>query len=189
MRINVRLEGVQAARNQLARMGRKVDPVVRGTLNTTATKTRNEQYVRPLNTTLKAKRVRQAIRIKRARRNLVQSRLIPSGAGVPVVEYASWGFDVLDKTRARIWVRGVHGRKVAAGFVNPSSVKQLPWMTKSVKNSDNKTYTYARALKTAIAPSVAHWFAQITTSNTVRWVNQFMAQELTRRLQQELNKP
>ena len=48
MQLRVKIKGLEDARRKLERAGRRVDPVLRGALNTTATKTRAERYVKPL---------------------------------------------------------------------------------------------------------------------------------------------
>lgn len=188
MRVNVSLQGVGRAKRQLERMGRRVDPVLRGALNTTATKTRTERYVKPLKSTLKGKLVRKAMVVKRARRGRMNSRIIPSGAGIPVTEYSNWGFDPIDKTRARIWIRGVNGKKIAAGFVNPSGKKKMPLQTLSRKTARGKTYAYARKLQVANGFSAAYWFKQLSGGATVSWASDFLQREFERRMKAEIEK-
>lgn len=192
--MNVRLVGREFAQARLREIGRSVDPVVRGSVNTTATRARRDRYVKPLNGILSngggrgARTNLQRIKLKRANTNHSNARLIPSGAGIPVPNYKSWGYDPIDKTRARIWVMGPSGRKVAAGFVNPSSLQQLPWMTRSVKRAKTKTYTYQRSLQTALGLSTAYWFKQLSGTGTIRWVNTFLQQEFERRIRREIAK-
>ena len=186
--MNVKLVGVEQAQLRLREAGAKVEPVMRGALNTAATKTRTERYVRPMSGTLKGARVRAALRVKRANSRRLNSRIIPSSSGVLVVRYRNWGFDVIDATRARIWVTGPKGRKVAAGFVNPSSANRLPLSTRSSRTKGAKTYAYKRALQLAQGPSVAYWFKQLTDGQTIRWVNAFLQQEFDRRIRREIAK-
>lgn len=188
MQFGVRVVGVEQAMQRLAEVGRKVDPVLRGALNTTATKTRTERYVKGLTGSIKAVRVRRALKIKRANSRYMNARIIPSSAGILVLNYQTWGFDQIDATRGRIWVSGVNGRKVAAGFVNPSSAQKLPLSTRSSKTRGAKAYNYKRALQLAQGPSAAYWFKQLTDSQTINWVNAYLQQEFAKRLRKELSK-
>lgn len=189
MQLRVQIKGLEDARRKLERAGRRVDPSLRGALNTTATKTRAERYVKPLRASIQPKRVRGAMRIKRARRGMMNSRIIPSSAGIPVIHYKSWGFDAIDSTRARIWVRGPGSRKTGAGFVNPSSKNKLPLSTRSSKNTrGGKSYTYKRHLQLAQGPSVAYWFKGLSSSGTQSWVSAFLQEEFSKRMQKELDK-
>lgn len=188
MRLSVKLVGEEQAKARLAAVGRKVDPVLRGALNTTGTKARTERYVKPMSPSIKAQRLRGALKLKRARRGRMEARIIPSSSGILVVNYRTWGFDVIDATRARIWVRGPAGRKVAAGFVNPSSSQKLPWSTRSSRTKGSKTYAYKRALQLAQGPSAAYWFKQLSGSPTIRWVSAYLQQEFEKRLTKEIAK-
>ena len=189
MQLKVQLKGLKEAQRKLERAGRRVEPVLRGALNTTATKTRAERYVKPLRASIQPKRVRGAMRIKRARRGMMNSRIIPSSAGIPVIHYKSWGFDAVDSTRARIWVRGPGSRKTGAGFVNPSSKNKLPLSTRSSKTTrGGKAYTYKRHLQLAQGPSVAYWFKGLSSSGTQSWVSAFLQEEFSKRMQKELDK-
>ena len=189
MNVTVKLLGLKAAERQLQAQAKKVDPVLRGALNTTATKTRTERFVKPLTQTIRPQRVRSAIKVKRARRGRMDARIIPSSSGVLVVNYRTWGFDVIDATRARIWVRGPRGRKIAAGFVNPSSSQKLPLSTRSSKTTARgKTYAYKRALQLARGPSTAYWFKQLATTQTIKWTSDYLQAEFAKRLQKEIDK-
>lgn len=179
MQVNVKLKGVESAKRELARQAKKIDPALRGALNTTATKTRTERFVKPLSKTLAGKRVRSGMKIKRARRGMMNSRIIPSSAGVPVVMYRNWGMtDPISPTRARIWVAGPSGRKIAAGFINPASKNRLPLSTRGK----------GAGLHLADGPSLAYWFKDLAGSATMAWANQFLKEEFERRAQKELNK-
>lgn len=188
MELSVRVVGLEQARAQLLAAGKKVDPVLRGALNTTATKSRAERYVKPLGKTIAGPRARRALRVKRANSRRMEARIIPSSSGIIVVSYKTWGFDVIDATRARIWVIGPNGRKVAAGFVNPSSAHRLPLSTRSSKTKGAKTYTYRRALQLAQGPSAAYWFKQLSGGQTIAWVNAYLQQEFRKRMNRELSK-
>ncbi|MBN0308424.1 hypothetical protein JTL37_34640, partial [Pseudomonas aeruginosa] len=100
--------------------GRRVDPVMRGALNTTATQTRKQRYNEPMRPAFTSAFANRRIVIKRARAGRMNARLIPSSSGVNVTAYRRWIFEPINSTRARIYVVGPNGRKVAAGFVNPS---------------------------------------------------------------------
>ncbi|MBW6267954.1 hypothetical protein KZ859_36700, partial [Pseudomonas aeruginosa] len=84
-----------------------------------------------------------------------------------------WIFEPINSTRARIYVVGPNGRKVAAGFVNPSGRLQRPLSTRSARGRSPNvaSYTYRRALQEAQGPSVAYWFRLLTTAKTIRWTN------------------
>ena len=190
--MNVRLVGRELAQARLAAIGRSVEPVARGAVNTTATRSRAERYVKPLAGTIAAPRLRRALRVKRANSRRMDARIIPSSSGVLVVNYRQWGFDVIDATRARIWVAGPNGKKIAAGFVNPSSRQRMPLSTRSGKTvqkaGGQRTYAYQRALQLAQGPSVAYWFRQFTDAGTIRWTNIFLQQEFERRIRREIAK-
>lgn len=192
MNLGVRLVGRELAHARLAAIGRSVEPVARGAVNTTATRSRAERYVKPLSGTIDAPRLRRALRVKRANSRRMDARIIPSSSGVLVVNYRQWGFDVIDATRARIWVAGPSGKKIAAGFVNPSSRQRLPLSTRSGKTvqkaGGQRTYAYQRALQLAQGPSVAYWFRQFTDAVTIRWTNIFLQQEFERRIRREIAK-
>lgn len=184
MQIALKVYGVDMAKARLAAVGRKVDPVLRGALNTTATKTRTDRYVKPMQGALDKQFVRQGMRIKRARRGMMNSRIIPSSSGVPVTRYRSWFFEWISPTRARLWVRGPLGRKLAAGFVNPSSAAQQPWRTKRTRIR----VTDQNFLMPALGPSVAYWFRKFSTTKTINWTNTFLQQEFEKRLRKEIAK-
>lgn len=191
--LRVRVVGVEQATKRLAEINKSVDPVLRGALNTTATKTRAEQYAKPLKNVIKSgggqPLINSRLKVKRANRRFMNSRIIPSGAGIEATAYRNWGYNPVDKTRGQIWVGGVGGaRKLAAGFVNPSSKKKLPWQTRSEKRTANKTYSYGREIQEALAPSTAYWFKQMTTPSTLNWVNTFLQQEFAKRMNKELAK-
>lgn len=188
MQVSLRVVGLEQATARLREAGKKVDGVLRGALNTTATKGRTERYVRPLSKTIAGARARRALRIKRANSRRMEARIIPSSSGVLVANYKTWGYDQIDATRARIWVRGPNGRKVAAGFVNPASINRLPLSTRSSKTRGAKAYAYRRALQLAQGPSAAYWFKQLTDSRAIAWVNAYLQQEFAKRLRKELNK-
>ena len=185
--LTVRVIGLEQAQERLSAAGRKVEPVLRGALNTAAAKVRAERFVKPMAKSISGKRLRSALKVKRANSRRLESRVIPSSSGISVLHYLSWGFDPIDKTRARIWVRSPSGRKVAAGFVNPSSLHKLPLATRSSKTTARgKTYTYKRGLITAMGPSTAYWFKQLADAGTIRWTNTFLQQEFESRIRKEL---
>ncbi|MCO7558031.1 hypothetical protein [Metapseudomonas otitidis] len=195
MRVSVTMAGADLARARLEAIGRKVEPVLRGTMNTGATQTRKTQYLQPLSRIINAALVRERLVIKRANSRRLNARIIPSSSSVEVIRYASWGYDRIDATRGRIWVMGPSGRKVAAGFVNPSASNPQPLSTRSsrarqvgpnTRNPERTSYTYRRALQNAQGPSIAYWFRQLTGSGTIRWVNAFLQQELERRIRREI---
>ncbi|PKM30229.1 MAG: hypothetical protein CVV07_07375 [Gammaproteobacteria bacterium HGW-Gammaproteobacteria-11] len=188
MELSLKLQGRPFAEALLKTVQRSVDPVLRGTLNTTVTATRRERFTKPLRGVLSSRRANRRMVIKRARRGRMDARLIPSGSGIPVTEYSRWGFDAIDKTRARVWVVGLGGKKVAAGFVNPGAQRKLPLSTRSQKIGRVRTYTYKRALGEALAPSVAYWFKRLAQGNTLRWTNAFLRREFERRIKIELAK-
>lgn len=189
MKLSVKLLGVDQAEATLKRKGRRIDGVLRGALNSTATKARAERYVKPLSSTLAPKRTRSVMYIKRARKGLMNSRVIPSSRAIPVVHYKTWGYDAIDKTRARIWVRGPSGRKIAAGFVNPSSKNKLPLSSYIVRsNKKGGTMRISKDLSLANGMSVAYWFKQLSGKDTVLWVSNYLQAEFNKRMQKELDK-
>ncbi|WP_312115301.1 hypothetical protein [Stutzerimonas nitrititolerans] len=200
LRIGLRPEGFEAAKRQLESIGRKVEPVLRGSLDTTATETRKRRYTPYIAPMFKGRSwVNRKIIIKRvnALKGRFDARLIPSSAGVYVTEYRRWGYQAIDATRARILVGSFKGHKVAAGFVNPSSFARQPLATRSsvtryVKKRGRRfTYNYGAGpsgLMTAMGPSVAWFFKRLTNVTTVRWVNRRLEQEFQRRMRRELSK-
>ena len=186
MRMHVHIEGVSRAMRELEKKQKRVVPVVRGALNTTAAKARTERFVKPLGKTMQAKRVRAAMKVKRARRGMMNARVIPSSAGIPVVMYKTWGIsDPISPTRAAIWVAGPHGRKRAAGFINPASKNKLPLATHSKRGKYRYDY---KNLQLALGPSIAYWFKDLSGPATQAWVNSFLQEEFQRRMQKEMDK-
>lgn len=183
MQVSVKISGLEMAQARLAEVSRKIDPVLRGALNTTATQARTVRYVSPLRSALPTAFSRRAMRLKRARGRLTNARIIPSSSGVPVTRYLGWGYSKISTTRARIWVRGPNGHKVAAGFVNPSSFSRMPWSTRIKVRGAPKGF-----LSPALGPSVAYWFKQLTDSQTIRWTNTFLQQEFELRIRREIAK-
>ena len=188
MSYSVSLEGAAQARRSLSQLGRNLNPVMRGTLNTTATQTRNQRYISPMRSSIRAQRLRRALVIKRANSRRMEAMIIPSSSGIPVLNYRSWGMDQIDATRARIWVRGPSGKKTAAGFINPASRGKLPWSTYSSKTTARRTYRYSHGLQTAIGLSAAFWFRQLTDSRTLNWISDTLQHEFARRLERELTR-
>jgi hypothetical protein len=181
----LRIIGLEQAQARLAAAGRQIVPVLRGALNTTATKSRAERFIKPMAKSIAGKRLRAALKVKRANSRRLESRVIPSSSGVSVLYYKSWGFDPIDKTRARIWVRSPTGRKVAAGFVNPASLNKLPLAAHRIRGG-GRAYNYSRGLIPAMGPSTAYWFKQLADAGTVRWTNAFLQQEFESRIRKEL---
>lgn len=196
LRIGVRAEGFAAAKRQLESLGKSVDPALRGALDTTASETRQRRYTPQIAPMFRGRSwVNKRIVIKRvnARKGRFDARLIPSSAGVFVTEYKRWGYQAIDKTRARILVGSFKGHKVAAGFVNPSSFARQPLATRqSVTRNVKKrggafTYSYGNGqLQPAMGPSVAWFFKQLTNVTTVRWVNRRLEAEFQRRVRRAL---
>ncbi|GMQ53505.1 hypothetical protein [Halopseudomonas aestusnigri] len=187
MKLGVKLQGTSFARAQLATVNRKVDPVLRGALNTTATKTRTQDYVKPIGPILKSSLLgrqlsgadtRGKIRIKRARRGMMNARVIPSSSGIRVDDYKRWVFEALSATRGRVYVYGLRGQKLAAGFVNPSSNRQTPLSTRIKRGK----------ISAALGPSIAYWFKQLSTPQMQRRTNAFLQREFERRLRAEIAK-
>ncbi len=183
MQLQVKLSGLEMARARLAEVNRSIDPVLRGALNTTATRARAARYVTPMRGAIAPTVARRSMRIKRARGRLTNARIIPSSSGIPVTMYAGWGYKKISATRAQIWVRGPNGHKVAAGFVNPSSFSRMPWSTRIKVRGAPKGF-----LAPALGPSAAYWFKQLTDGKTVRWINGFLQQEFELRIRREIAK-
>lgn len=196
LRIGVRAEGFEAAKRQLASQGKSVDPALRGALDTTATETRKRRYTPQIAPMFRGRSwVNKRIVIKRVnvRKGRFNARLIPSSSGVFVTEYRRWGYQAIDKTRARILVGSFKGHKVAAGFVNPSSFARQPLATRQAVTRNVKkrggafTYSYGNGqLQPAIGPSVAFFFKRLTNVATVRWVNRRLEVEFQRRVRRAL---
>lgn len=193
MQVKLKLNGVEQAMRQLEQASKKVDPVLRGALNSTATKSRAQRYVKPLYGTFKSSvlgarlegaDLRGKITVKRAKKGRMNSRLIPSSSGVLVDDYRRWVFEALTPTRGRIYVYGLRGKKVAAGFVNPGSIRQAALSSRNGK----KTPAGRPRLGPAIGPSAAYWFKQLTTNQTIRWVNAYLQQEFAKRMRKELSR-
>lgn len=183
MQLGVRLEGVEAARRQLSDINRKVEPVMRGALNTTATRTRQTQYIKPIGALFYDKQsLRRRLVIKRAGRNRNDARIIPSSSGIPILQWPGWKYSAVSQTRGVIYIRTLRGRKIAAGFVNPSATKGHPLRSKGFKGAGG------RKVKPALGPSIAYFFKQITNAGTIRWTNQFLQQEFEKRFQRELTR-
>jgi len=197
MQLSIKVSGLEMAQARLAEVGRQVDPALRGALNTTATKARTERYVKRMRGVFKTSRlgarlgnadVRGKMAIKRARRGRMNSRIIPSSSGVRVDDYSRWFFEWINPTRARVFVFGLRGRKLAAGFVNPSSIGQRPLSTRGDKRVGAKLYRRNLKLQAAMGPSMAYWFKQLTDGQTIRWTNIVLQQEFERRIKREIAK-
>jgi hypothetical protein len=198
MGVTIRVLGLKQAQKQLEAQAKKVDPVLRGALNSTATKGRTERYIKPMSKLFKSSvlgsrlgsaDVRGKLTIKRARKGRMNSRIIPSSSSVRIDDYRRWVFEVLAPTRARVYVYGLRGRKVAAGFVNPASARAAPFRTRGSRTSARgKTYTTKKALSAALGPSAAYWFKQLTTTQTIKWTTDFLQEEFAKRMQKELDK-
>ncbi|WAC45580.1 hypothetical protein OU997_05255 [Pseudomonas sp. SL4(2022)] len=199
MRIGISTQGFEAAKRQLESLGKNIDPVLRGALNTTAAEVRKRRYTPVLARMFKSSSwVNKRIVIKRVntRKGRFDARLIPSSAGVNVTEYRRWGYQAIDQTRARILVGVFKGHKIAAGFVNPSSFARRPLATRSSVTRNVKkrggafTYKYGTGTQTgvmpAMGPSVAFFFKRLTSATTVSWANQKLQQEFQRRMRREL---
>lgn len=199
MRLGISQKGFEAAQKQLERQGKSIDPVLRGTLNTTVADVRKRRYTKVLAPMFRGSSwVNKRIIIKRVnlQKGRFDARLIPSSAGVYVTEYRRWGYQVIDQTRARIFVGVFKGSKIAAGFVNPSSFARQPLATRSSVTRNVKkrggafTYTYGTGtqsgLMPAMGPSVAFYFKRLTTASTITWSNRRLQQEFQRRIRREL---
>lgn len=180
---NARLVGLELAKARLAAINRSVDPIARGATNTTATQARQTQYIAPMSALFYDKAfLRRRMVIKRAGRKRSDARIIPSSSGIPVTEWPGWNYSALSPTRGRIYVRDLQGRKIAAGFVNPSAKQRKPVRTRGFKGANG------RKMKPALGPSLAFFFRRLTTSKTIRWTNAFLQQEFERRMRRELAK-
>lgn len=196
LNLNVRLIGGDLAKARLAAVGRQIEPVQRGTLNTTATQARAKLYVAPMLGAFGSRRfLNKKMIVKRANTRRMNARVIPSSSGIEVTSYKSWSYEAIDAVRARIFVIGPNGRKMAAGFVNPSSRSKFPLATRSERARTSRkrlpeitSYRYRWRLGEALGPSIAYWFKQLTTSNSIRWVNSFLQQEFERRIRREIAK-
>lgn len=190
MQVNIKIRGLEEAKKQLEGMRRKVDPVMRGALNTTATQARQKVYIRQLGVLFYDKQeLRRRLVIKRAGKNRNDSRIIPSSSGIPVVDWPGWRYSVVAPTRGVIYVRGLNGRKVAAGFVNPASKGRFPLRSKGFKGAGLRAKgTRRRVYKGAIGPSIAYFFRQLTNAESFRFINEFLQEEFAKRMNKEIAK-
>ncbi len=198
LRIGISAQGFDAAKKQLASLGRSIEPVLRGALDSTATEVRKRKYTPEIAKMFKSRGwVNKRIIIKRvnARKGRLDARIIPSGAGVYVTEYRRWGYQVISPTRARILVGSFKGHKVAAGFVNPASLGKQPWATRSsrvrklkkpARYDQRKAYVYNTGLQPAMGPSVAFYFRRLTNVATVGYANRYLSAEFQRRYRRAL---
>lgn len=198
LRIGITPQGFDAAKKQLASLGKSIDPVLRGALDSTASEVRKRRYTPDIAKMFKSRSwVNKRIIIKRvnARKGRLDARIIPSGAGVYVTEYRKWGFQVISPTRARILVGSFKGHKIAAGFVNPASVGRQPWATRSQrarvlkkapKYDQRKAYVYNHPLSPALGPSVAFYFKRLTNVATIKYTNRQLNAEFQRRMRRAL---
>ncbi|MCY1360867.1 hypothetical protein D9M69_475130 [compost metagenome] len=179
--------------------GKKVEPVLRGTLDSTATETRKRKYTPAIAPMFRNRGwVNKRLVIKRVNtlKARFDARIIPSSAGVYVTEYRRWGYQPINATRARILVGSFRGSKVAAGFVNPASFARQPLATRSSvtrnvkKRGGSFTYTYGAGTQSgvmpAMGPSVAYFFKRLTSVTLIRWVNRYAEAEFQRRYRRAL---
>ncbi|QEL55501.1 hypothetical protein [Chromobacterium paludis] len=162
MKIDVQLSELALANAELVATGQQIDRALRRAVRVTATTIRREMVVEPImaRTGLRRKSVNQRLALKFDKpgkdggtANILSgphvARIVPSAKGIRVTEFRRYEVQAITRTRARIlipWVDG--GKKVVAGFVNPSGSKLKPMRTRS----RNKPLPYPR---TALAPSVA----------------------------------
>jgi len=198
VKLSLTAHDVRQARQDLAKLNRRIEPVIRGTLNTTVTNTRKVEVLPDLSRVIAGGRreLNRRLVIKRAGSKRTNARLIPSSSGVEVEQYKRWGFGAVDPTRAVIWVQGVTGRKVAAGFVNPKGAKRKPLRTHSSRSAKvaklggaQRDYRYRTAKpEPALGPSVAYWFYILMSATRLRRINGFMLAEFERRMAAEIAK-
>jgi hypothetical protein len=166
-------------------------------LNTSARSARKGLYVKDLVSLFPNRSwLNQKMKVKLAGTRRLNARIIPSGAGNNVDERKGWGWEPVpnSKTRARLFVPDFGGRKIAAGFLNPSSYMPGPLRTrrsKTASRKDGTTKTYTDVLATperAIGPSVAYYFKKLTTPQRIRMINAMLQQEFERRVRAALAK-
>lgn len=180
MQVSVKLVGVEQVQKRLDEIGRSIDPVLRKAVNRTATGTRQQKYVKPLQRLfVDRKALRRGFAIRPAGKRISNARIVPSSAGVPIPSWAGWNYSVVAPTRARIFVRSLQGRKLAAGFVNPASARKLALRTRGARASANKP-------RTALGPSLAYFFRQMTNDQLIRWVNAYLQQEFRKQIEAEV---
>lgn len=196
LRIGISAHGIDSAKRQLESIGKRVEPALRGALDTTAVEVRKRRYTPEIAKMFKGRSwVNKRIIVKRVntRKGRFDARLIPSSAGVYVTEYKRWGYQQVSPTRARILVGSFKGHKVAAGFVNPAGFARRPLssrnsVTRSVKKRGGAhTYTYGKdVLGPAMGPSVAFYFKRLTNAATLKYANRQLQAEFQRRVRREL---
>ncbi|MEH6564640.1 MAG: hypothetical protein V7756_04865 [Halopseudomonas sp.] len=197
MRLSLDVKQIKEAEDVLRGLGRSVDPVLRGTLNSTGSYARTNEFGPPLRKLFRRKgRVSRGLALKRAGTKRHEARIIAASSGVEVPEYARWGYTPISPTRAVVWVAGLNGHKVAAGFVNPAGSKRAPLRTRSSRKAKvaklggaQRDYRYNTARpETALGPSLAYWFQSVVSQGAIKRVNEFMLAEFDRRLNAEINK-
>ena len=91
MQVGIKLVGHEQASARLQAIGRAVEPVVRGALNTTAGQARTQRYIKPMRSLFRASvlgarlgnaDLRGKLALKRANSKRLNARIIPSSAGV-----------------------------------------------------------------------------------------------------------
>lgn len=90
--MRIRLVGAEAAEETLKRIGKKIDPLIRGAVNTTATQVRKQRFNAPLRVAFPSGFINKGIVIKRANSKRRDARLIPSSSGVNVTQYKKWTY-------------------------------------------------------------------------------------------------
>lgn len=198
LRVGVRAEGFEAAKRQLESLGKRIEPALRGALDTTASDSRKRIFTPAIAPMFKGRSwVNKRIAIKRvnARKGRFDARIIPSSSAVYVTEYKRWGYQIISATRARILVGSFKGHKIAAGFVNPASFARQPLSTRSSVTRNVKkrggafTYRYdADGLAPAMGPSIAFFFKRLATVTNIKKINRKLEQEFQRRVRKELLK-
>ena len=140
-------------------LGAAGDKVIQQATSEAAKELRNNDLVRDMaaGTGVDAGALRKRIRLYNATtRNEATARLVFSGSGIPVSEYSYRARAASHATRSQILVQWFGSEKLAAGFINQKSTRQLPLATMSRKTVGAKTYTDGKGkLTDARGPSAA----------------------------------
>lgn len=131
------------------------------------------------------------ITLRQATNNTPVASITPSSRGIPARNYKHRAA-AIDKLRARVMVAWWRGEKVAAGFINPTSARNLPLATRSVaertsRSGKAKTYRYDyKVPRDAQGPSAAALFQVAIDPGVMQQVNERLGVEFNIDLDKEL---
>ncbi|MCY1347622.1 hypothetical protein D9M69_337390 [compost metagenome] len=196
MRVQIGIEGVKLAQARLAAIEKSIDPILRGSLNTTVRWARRGIFAKELRKVFPQRSwLNKKLKLKLAGTRRLNARIIPSSSGVEVRTRRGWGYREVSRTRGRIYVPDIDGGpKLAAGFVNPASRKKEPLSTRSArarnlkkppKHGQRKSYRYDyHQPRPALGPSVAYYFKRLSNVRRVRMINSYAQQDFEKRVRE-----